>query len=496
MQSTILSYNYLSAVNRLAATSEQSSNSDFADYLLAEYQYIAEAHFKTIEAISSFFRYYLIIMGLPFTLYAVIIGLSQQIGEIIYVLTALTASISLIIAIVGLFVTLYITNLRFDAILYARTVNGIRKHFYDKSDLDLNYKTRMRPLPQTPTIPGYFENYFLPVIVSFAIFDAVYLLIGASIFLAPLPNFSEITSFSGIGKLVTAIPLWIWITAIVFLFIHIVIYSIAARWRELTYLKSNSVGIDIDGVLNLHRHQFCSVLNVCRGKVLSPAAISKIPVHEDSSLQISEEDERAVFNTPSYWTEMPVAPEAAQNIRKIRNGLKLKIFIFTYRHSPKRPSPKEQIEEKTISQWKIASVESYEELASIMPQSVKKVMSKVFLARLQFRNNARFGIKPIDYLTERWLEKNEIEYDKLIIEKGSDDASDPRGQFRNRFYISRKKKIKFFVEDDPEKALKLSFICDFVFLMEQSYNALEELPSNVIRVRNWNEVFQQIRKYS
>ncbi len=136
----------------MAMTSEQSSNSGFTKYFLAEYQYIAEAHFKTIEAISSFFRYYLIIMSLPFTLYAVIMGLSPEIGAIIYVLTALTGSISLIIALVGLFVTLYIVNLRFDAILYARTVNGIRKHFYDQADIDLNLKTRMRTLPQTPTL--------------------------------------------------------------------------------------------------------------------------------------------------------------------------------------------------------------------------------------------------------------------------------------------------------------------------------------------------------
>ncbi len=118
------------------------------------------------------------------------------------------------------------------------------------------------------------------------------------------------------------------------------------------------------------------------------------------------------------------------------------------------------------------------------------------MVRLQFRNNARFGIKPIDILTKHWLEKEGIVYDKLTIEKGSDVASDPRGEFRNRFYISRQKKIKFFIEDDPEKAAKLAFICDIVFLLQQPYNTQTQLPSNVVRVKDWNDLFQQIRKYS
>jgi hypothetical protein len=40
----------------------------FGEYLKEEYRQITEAHFKTIEAISSFFRYYLLVMSFPVTL--------------------------------------------------------------------------------------------------------------------------------------------------------------------------------------------------------------------------------------------------------------------------------------------------------------------------------------------------------------------------------------------------------------------------------------------
>lgn len=488
----------------MGETTGHVNNSDFSDYLLAEYQYIAEAHFKTIEAISSFFRYYLIIVGLPFTLYAVIIGLSQQIHDYIYVLTALTAGISIIIALAGLLVTSYIVNLRLDAVLYARTVNGIRKHFYDQSNLDLNYKLRMKMLPQTPSQPGYFEGFFLPAIICFALFDSVYLLLGLSIFFAHFPGFSEITSFSAVGGLLNIIPTWVWVVCTLFFIAHFLVYLITARWRELSYLKSNSIGIDIDGVLNDHRTMFCQVLESCKHIKILPDQILKIPVHENITLGVKDEDEKAVFNEPLYWTDMPVSKNAKETITKLRNGFKLKVFIFTYRHSPSS-----SIDKELKDQWKAAAFTAYIESNSLIPRYLRylskcswlykrnvAIAREVFYYRLEFNSGARYGIKPIDVLTKRWLKKAEIPYDVLTIEKGNDDASDPRGHFRNRFFISRQKKIRFFVEDDPDKAMKLSFICEVVFLMKQSYNADVKLPSNVVPVSDWDEVLKKIRQLS
>src|SRR2546421_8600548 len=82
---------------------QPSTNSPFEDYLLAEYKNIAEAHFRSIAAISSFFRYYLLIMALPVTLVSVFIGLAsvsqQQLN--IASLSIGFAVISFVISIVG-----------------------------------------------------------------------------------------------------------------------------------------------------------------------------------------------------------------------------------------------------------------------------------------------------------------------------------------------------------------------------------------------------------
>jgi uncharacterized HAD superfamily protein len=129
---------------------------------------------------------------------------------------------------------------------------------------------------------------------------------------------------------------------------------------------------------------------------------------------------------------------------------------------------------------------------------IKKIWPRAFKA----------CINPMVLITKEWLKKNGIKYDKLIIEEGNDFSSDPRIVFRNRFDLARKKKIRFFVEDDLEKALKLSFICDVVFLISHPYNLpgadlseeqnkmRKELPSNIIRVKNWDEIYQCVRRLS
>jgi hypothetical protein len=124
----------------------------------------------------------------------------------------------------------------------------------------------------------------------------------------------------------------------------------------------------------------------------------------------------------------------------------------------------------------------------------------------------RLGTRPIDEATKWWLHKNRIKYDYLTIERGNENVADPQGHFRNRFYIARKRIIRYFVEDDIEKAKKLAYICDVVFLFKHPYNTeylnrcVEcekeckrekiELPSNVIPVSSWGEIYKSIRLLS
>lgn len=266
------------------------------------------------------------------------------------------------------------------------------------------------------------------------------------------------------------------------------------------------MGVDIDGVLNKHRHHFCKLLNELVQKQLDPEQITSIPVHENQDLGVSRTDERKVFNDPRYWVEMPCINDAAYNIEKLRNLFKLKIYIFTHRPWPsKEIYGNKNIYKKwmgTASQLLVQFPCATSKLLRILRSS--KNLSRTGISKLVDRfvdtrmetTIRHFALRPIDVITKHWLHSNSIQYDKLVIERGSEDISDPQGEFWNRFYVSRKRKIRFFVEDDHEKASKLAYICDIVFLMKQPYNQGKKLPSNVLLVSSWGEIYRWIRKLS
>ena len=159
--------------------------------------------------------------------------------------------------------------------------------------------------------------------------------------------------------------------------------------------------------------------------------------------------------------------------------------MFTYRPWPNVEKMNEEEKKRIINKWEdsLHSFRDKAKQATASPGVAIEVWS--------------FWRKPIDKITRLWLRKHGLKYDKLIIEKGNEDVPDPRGHIRNRFFKSREYKIKYFVEDDLEKAVKLAYICDIVFLLDQPYNqTLDKQPSNVIRVKSWEEIYRQIRKLS
>ena len=112
----------------------------------------------------------------------------------------------------------------------------------------------------------------------------------------------------------------------------------------------------------------------------------------------------------------------------------------------------------------------------------------------------------ITYITKYWLRQNDILFDSLLVEKGNENIVYARGRYENRFNYAKRKKIRFFVEDDWVKAIKLSYICDVVFLIDHPYNRTAEedvskhadssiigkLPPNILRVESWNKLKKMI----
>ena len=143
-----------------------AADTSYERFLLTEYNNIAQAHFNTVNMISTFFKHYLLIVSVPIPIFALIYrdwggGKGAQFLETFGLGIPIAG---VLVALVGLCVMVYMANLRFDTLLYARTVNGIRRYFSGLSGLPFDEELRTRVLPRTIYQPRYFElRFFLPV---------------------------------------------------------------------------------------------------------------------------------------------------------------------------------------------------------------------------------------------------------------------------------------------------------------------------------------------
>jgi len=438
---------------------------NFEEFLKEEYSNIAQAHFKSIESISTFFRYYLLIIALPISALTLSIKNVNDFTNFVKYYNLQISALLSCIASIGFFVLCYIINLRLDVITYARVINGIRKYFYDKSSINNLIKINIRGLPQSPQLPSYIEKgFFFPVVLVFAIIDTLFAYYAFQVFFI---STIEHMNLSFVALLIIS-----------FFSLHLLIYYSFSNDREHSYLKSNIIGVDIDGVLNDHRKHFCELLHKNTGNCIKPEDITVIPVHECHALKVTREDEKNVFNSPDYWIKMPLVENDNPQevlVEKLRNSFKMQVFIFSHRPWPIHNEKNKQTE-----------------LRKLFINEYQKIIGNNILIKNLINRRT-----PIKTITKYWLKKNGFVFDKLVIEGSNDYTSDPRAEFQNRFYYARKNKFRYFVEDDWEKAIKLSFICDVVFLYSQPYNAaISEMPSNVIRVNNWSEIYRYIRSFA
>lgn len=148
----------------------------YSDFQVVEYENIAKAHFETINQVSVFYRYYLLIMSAPSFILVLLNDKNNIPNESLEkVILVVLKNIFLFLPIIGLLVCVYLIYLRLDAILYARTVNGVRKYFFEKCKKDKKLLASIRTLPVDIKKPKYFELFgFLPVVLSFALINSIY----------------------------------------------------------------------------------------------------------------------------------------------------------------------------------------------------------------------------------------------------------------------------------------------------------------------------------
>jgi uncharacterized HAD superfamily protein len=442
----------------------------FDEFMTAEYSNISQAHFNTVESISEFFKAYIAIVSLPIS--AAVIFLKPEELKQSGVLAFFTTNPTLVLITMGLVVLVgwcvlaYIINLRCDALLYARTVNGIRKYFYENK-LDVGAQHRYLVLPKQTHLPHYWETrYFLFVVLAFAAIGTAYWSVGLIFYYGP-NSYAEHAGF--------------WVLLLGCVSIHFILYWRLTRHREDSYLKTRILGVDIDGVLNDHRTHFCAVLQERVNKHLNPADIKKIPVHTIDHTDVTADDEQAVFNWPPYWVDMPAVQGVDEFIKRIRNELGYRIWIFTHRPWPKpKAYPKGRAPEYDDA-WNRAWDWSWMFLTPGAEHLGRWLNEKGIANGLTTR--------PIRVLTRRWLEQHAIRYNRLTVENDSAVA-------KNRFTMSVKIGIRAFVEDELEKAKRLCDVCDVVFIIDQPYNQEEKgsaASKNLIRVKGWEEVYSYLR---
>jgi uncharacterized HAD superfamily protein len=439
----------------------KADGSDSAtDFLLDEYGNIAQAHFKTIELISAFFKHYLLIMSVPVTIGVALLKVAGL------DVSAVGPAALIVFALAGGSLFWYVANLRMDAVLYARTINALRKHFFDRLDVDLGTALLTRVLPQSQSQPPYHEiAHFYPVVIAFGLINSAY--VAAAVYVgAGMP-----ADLTGLGR-VLVVVMCLGMAA------HLGGYALIAWHRGTRYLKSGWIGVDLDGVVNDHTSHFCDALARRGTHSLRPGQITRIPVHECAGLGVTRFEEKEVFNDLAYWTAMPPMDGAADGLRRLQ-GLNYRLVAFTRRGWPDLGGMSEAEIARLTKEWNGAASD-YVRFSARCGKTVKS------RRRL------------MEAVTKRWLDVNDFPEMPLIVEEGTETVGDTRLFGRNRYHESKHKRIRFFIEDDPDNAFKLAHVCDVVFLIDQPYNQTGTwaFPRNVLRVQSWEELYRYARALS
>lgn len=130
---------------------------EFSKFQLKEYENISQAHFKTNEVMSAFYRYYILITAVPITSIALAVAnfSAAEYSAEEKIIGQITFGIFVtLICMMSIAILVYIEGLRLDSVLYARTVNSIRNHFF-RPELSRRYTFGLPVLPTDRNFPNY-----------------------------------------------------------------------------------------------------------------------------------------------------------------------------------------------------------------------------------------------------------------------------------------------------------------------------------------------------
>jgi len=185
--------------------------------MLMEYERIASAYFGLRDQSNEWFKAYLALIGLPLTVLAAVLKLGDgYISATLDNLPQLVAGLLVLVSLLGFFVTLSVVSMRMEMILYARTINLVRRYFGDQ-DKELH---KYFVLPTSDTKPPFYElwrSMFWQVIML-GFLDSIILTVGIQ----------SLTTFGWALSI---------LIGMFFLLLHLLVYYLSALRREKEWSK-------------------------------------------------------------------------------------------------------------------------------------------------------------------------------------------------------------------------------------------------------------------
>ncbi|HYV90899.1 MAG TPA: hypothetical protein VE978_03915 [Chitinophagales bacterium] len=152
-------------------------NDSFDNFLLKEYENIAKAHFESQKQFALFFRYYTLFFSVPLVVLSILYREDSSTSLNNSVIDINTFWYSMVVlSIIGFLFYWFAITVKYEAVLYARTVNGIRNYFYQKLPSGIN-ESEIRTLPRKIDKPKY-KSLVNPVLLIIAMVNTIYLFIA------------------------------------------------------------------------------------------------------------------------------------------------------------------------------------------------------------------------------------------------------------------------------------------------------------------------------
>lgn len=123
--------------------------------------------------IATFFRYYVLVMAIPITVVVSAVSAGSYVDKSGH-WPQLVGALFLMIAAIGHLIGLYISGLKYKAVLYARAVNGVRHYFHHAVEKRL--ETVLPTDVRKPSLTTQTDHR--NIVLSFAIFTAFYFFVG------------------------------------------------------------------------------------------------------------------------------------------------------------------------------------------------------------------------------------------------------------------------------------------------------------------------------